>query len=287
LEKLMFLITGATGNNGREIVKQLVAAGQSVRILVRDPQKAGDLKALGVEMTTGDLDHPESLDRALQGIEKALLLPANSFQQVAQERNFIDAAKRAGTQHIVKFSAAGVAIDSPIAILNWHAQAEQYLEQSGIAFTHLRPTFFMQNLLQFAAPSQNEVYLPFADAAIAMVDIRDIAAVATAVLTETSHTCKAYTITGTEALTMNQAVEQISQVRSNLLKYVAVPLEGFKQGLLKWGQPEWLAEALTDLFTTIGQGAQSATTQTIADVAKKQPISFAQFTQDYASVFKG
>jgi len=173
----MFLITGATGNNGREIVKQLVAAGQSVRILVRDPQKATDLQALGVEIATGDLDHPETLDRALQGIKKALLLPANSFQQVEQEQNFVDAAKRAGTQHILKFSAAGADIHSPIHILNWHGQAEQYLEQSGIAFTHLRPFFFMQNLLQFAAPTQNEVYLPFGDATVAMVDIRDIAAV--------------------------------------------------------------------------------------------------------------
>jgi uncharacterized protein YbjT (DUF2867 family) len=82
----MFLITGATGNNGREIVKQLVAARQSARILVRDPQKATDLQALGIEIAIGYLDHPETLDRALQGIEKALLLPANSLQQVEQEQ---------------------------------------------------------------------------------------------------------------------------------------------------------------------------------------------------------
>jgi uncharacterized protein YbjT (DUF2867 family) len=283
----MFLITGATGNNGQEIVKQLVAAGQAVRILVRDPQKATDLKALGVEIATGDLDHPETLDRALQSIEKALLLPANSFQQVEQERNFIDAAKRAGTQQIVKFSAAGADIDSPIRILNWHGQAEQYLEQSGIAFTHLRPFFFMQNLLQFAAPTQTEVYLPFGDATVAMVDIRDIAAVAVKALIELGHEGKAYTITGSKALTMNQAVDRISQVRGNPLQYVAVPAEGFKQGLLQWGQPEWLADVMSELLASIADGRQSAVTTAIADVAKKQPIPFAQFTQDYASVFKG
>ncbi|NJO44126.1 MAG: SDR family oxidoreductase [Cyanobacteria bacterium CRU_2_1] len=283
----MFLITGATGNNGREIVKQLVAAEQAVRILVRDPQKAADLQVLGVEIATGDLDHPETLDRALQGIEKALLLPANSLQQVEQERNFIDAAKRAGTQHIVKFSAAGADIDSPIRILNWHGQAEQYLEQSGIAFTHLRPFFFMQNLLQFAAPSQNEIYLPFGDATVAMVDIRDIAAVAVKALIEPGHEGRAYTITGSEALTMNRAVDLISQVRGKPLQYVAVPAEGLKQGLLQWGQPEWLADALSELLAIIAESRQSAVTTAIADVAKKQPISFAQFTQDYALVFKG
>jgi uncharacterized protein YbjT (DUF2867 family) len=214
-------------------------------------------------------------------------LPANSLQQVEQEQNFIDAAKRAGTQHIVKFSAAGADRNSPIQILNWHGQAEQYLEQSGIAFTHLRPFFFMQNLLQFAAPTQDEIYLPFGDATVAMVDIRDIAAVAVKTLIESGHEGKAYTITGSEALTMNQAVDRISQVRGRPLQYVAVPAEGFKQGLLQWGQPEWLADALSDLLASVAEGRQSAVTTAIADVAKKQPISFAQFTQDYASVFKG
>lgn len=283
----MFLITGATGNNGREIVKQLAAAGQSVRVLVRDPQKATDLQALGVEVATGDLDHPETIDRALQGIEKALLLPANSLQQVEQERNFIDAAKRAGITHIVKFSAAGADLNSLIQILNWHGQAEQYLEQSEIDFTHLRPVFFMQNLLQFAAPTQNEIYLPFGNATVAMVDIRDIAAVAVKALMESGHEGKAYTITGAEALTMNHAVDRISQVRGKPLQYVAIPAEGFKQGLLEWGQPEWLADALSELLASVAEGKQSEVTTAIADVTKKQPISFNQFTQDFASVFKG
>jgi uncharacterized protein YbjT (DUF2867 family) len=283
----MFLITGATGNNGREIVKQLVAAGQSVRILVRDPQKAADLQALGVEIATGDLDRPETINRALQGIEKAVLVPANSFQQVAQERNFIDATKRAGIKHIVKFSAAGANINSPIQILNWHGQSEQYLEQSGIAFTHLRPFFFMQNLLQFAAPTQNEVYLPFGDATVAMVDIRDIAAVAVKALIEPGHEGKAYTITGAAALTMNQAVDHISQVREKPLKYVAVPAEGFKQGLMQWGQPEWFADILTELLASVAEGGQSAMTTAVADVTKQQPITFDRFTQDFAAVFKG
>jgi uncharacterized protein YbjT (DUF2867 family) len=283
----MFLITGATGNNGREIVKQLVDIGQSVRILVRNPEKARDLQKLGVEIAMGDLDNPESIDRALQGVEKALLLPANSLQQVQQERNFIDAAKRAEIKHIVKFSAEGADRNSPLHILNWHGQSEQYLEQSGINFTHLRPVFFMQNLLQFVTPTQNEIYLPFGDATVAMVDIRDIAAVAVKALMESKHEGKAYTITGAEALTMNQAVDRIAQVRGKPLQYVAVTAEGFKQGLLQWGQPELLADALSKLLASVAEGGQSEVTTAIADVTKKQPISFNQFTQDFASAFIG
>ena len=247
----MILVTGATGNNGQEIVRQLVAVGQDVRILVRNPEHAIALKKLGVEIVKGDFTDSKTLDRALQGIEKALLLTANSLQQVEHEQNFIDAAKRQGIKHIVKFSAIGVDINSPILILNWHAQAEQYLEKSGIAFTHLRPAFFMQNMLQFAPASQNEVYLPFENAAIAMVDIRDIAAVATTALTEKGHEGKTYNITGAEAITINRAVDKISEVRGNRLKYVPISPEAFKQGLLEYGQPEWLADALTELFKPI------------------------------------
>ena len=283
----MILVTGATGSNGQEIVKQLVESGQEVRILVRNPSKAISLEKLGVEIVAGDFADPQTLERALQGVEKALLLTANSLQQVEHERNFIDAANRARTKHIVKFSAIGADLNSPILILNWHAQAEQYLEQSGIAYTHLRPTLFMQNMLQFAPANQTEVYLPFEDAAIAMVDIRDIAAVATTALTENGHQGKIYQITGAEALTMNQVVDKISEVRSNPLKYVSISPEKFKQGLLEQGQPEWFADALTELFEPIVSGSQSRITTAIADVAKKQPITFEQFTQDYSSAFRG
>jgi len=86
---------------------------------------------------------------------------------------------------------------------------------------------------------------------------------------------------------MNQAVDRISQVRGKPLQYIAVPAEGFKQGLLQWGQPEWLADTLSELLASVAEDRQSEVTTAIADVTKKQPILFAQFTQDYASVFQG
>ena len=122
--------------------------------------------------------------------------------------------------------------------------------------------------------------------AIAMVDIRDIAAVATTVLTENGHEGKIYQITGAEALTMNQVVDRISEVRGNPLKYVPISPEKFKQGLLEQGQPEWFADALTELFEPIVSGSQSGITTAIADVAKKQPITFEQFVRDYSPAFK-
>src|SRR5947209_7231762 len=104
----MILVTGATGKSGREIVTQLSQAGARVRALVRDPTKGAWLAELpGIEIVQGDLGKPETLDVALAGVERALLLPAPAPSSVAEQANFIAAAVRAGVPHVVKFSAVG------------------------------------------------------------------------------------------------------------------------------------------------------------------------------------
>jgi uncharacterized protein YbjT (DUF2867 family) len=286
----MFLITGATGNNGREVVKQLVDIGQSVRILVRNPEKAGDLQKLGVETATGDLENPESIDRALQGIEKALLLPANSLQQVQQERNFIEAAQRANVQHLVKFSALGADLPNPpVSLLRWHAEAEQILRDSGIPFTIIRPTTFMQNMLGSAATIQSEgkFYMALGDARVAQVDVRDIAAVIVAVLTQSGHEGKIYTVTGSEALTYGEVAEKLSAVLDKEITCVNISLPEWNHALVSAGMPQWFADAMVGLQEYVRKPMGSQITNTIAEVTKQQPITFDQFAKDYVSVFKG
>jgi len=146
--ELMILVSGATGTAGKEIVLQMASLGIPVKALVRDMAKATPFRGKCVHVTVGDLNEMATLDEAFKEVDRALLLPANNANQVEQERTFIDAAKRAGVQHIVKFSALGA--DDPQSgsrIIRWHAEAEDYLEASGLAWTHLRPCMFMQNLL--------------------------------------------------------------------------------------------------------------------------------------------
>ncbi|MGI8988490.1 MAG: NAD(P)H-binding protein [Bryobacteraceae bacterium] len=150
----MILITGATGTSGSEIAKQLSATGTRFRALVWDRRKTGPLSGLNVEPVEGDLGKPETLAKALEGIDRALLLSSPDERQVEFQGNFIDAAKRAGVRHVVKFSAIGAAPDSISKFLRWHAQTERQLEQSGMGHTHLRPSSFMQNFLQSAATIQ-------------------------------------------------------------------------------------------------------------------------------------
>jgi uncharacterized protein YbjT (DUF2867 family) len=285
----MILVTGATGTNGREIVKQLSAKGAQVRTLVRNSSKAADLKKLGVEIVEGDFDKPETLDAALKGVEKALMLPPTDLRAVELQRNFIEAAKRAGTKHIVKFSAMGADPDSPMRIGRWHGETEKLLEASGIPFTHLRPNSFMQNMLSSAPTiaSQGVFYQPGGDAPVSHVDVRDIVAVAVKTLTEEGHTGKIYTITGTEALTFDQVAEKLSAVIGKPVKYVNVSPEDFKKSLMNWGQPDWLADTLNELYEMYRNGWGDEVTDVVSTVAKKQPISFDQFFQDHIQAFTG
>src|SRR6188472_1608064 len=126
----MFLITGATGNIGSIVVSQLAALGYPVRILVRDPERARSLAAPNVEITVGDFDSPETLDRACEGVTKAFLLSPIAPRQVEQQRNLIQAAQRAGVQHVVKSSIIDARLDSPCGYMAWHAQTELELAES-------------------------------------------------------------------------------------------------------------------------------------------------------------
>lgn len=146
----MILITGATGTIGRELVKQLVEASQKVRVLVRDPAKALKFGSR-VEVVKGDLSKPETLGAVFVGVDKVFVLCAAGPALVTLEGNAYDAAKRAGTNHIVKLSAAGIETDFFAAApgATWHYESERRLRALGAAWTILRPGPFASNVINF------------------------------------------------------------------------------------------------------------------------------------------
>ncbi|MDQ3135279.1 MAG: SDR family oxidoreductase [Acidobacteriota bacterium] len=282
----MILVTGATGKSGSEIVKQLSEAGAPVRALVRNSQKAAGLSALaGVEIVEGDLDKPDSLDAALRGVERALLLSAAEPRSVELQGNFIEAARRAGLKHVVKFSGIGADENLPGGFLKWHGQIERQLRESGIPHTNLRPNVFMQELLN-SWGGQRTIYLPMGDAKLSLVDIRDIAAVAVKTLTENGHAGQSYVITGPEALTLDEIAAKISTAIGEPVNYVSISFDDFRQSLAGMQLPEWLASALVELYRTLAtDGAQ--VTDVVAKVGKKQPINFDEFAREHGAKFKG
>jgi len=284
----MILMTGATGTVGSELVKQLQASGAKARALVRNRAKAASLEGAGFEVVEGDLTKPETLDVALQGVERVFLLSSPGPQMVAAEGNFVEAAKRAGVKHVVKLSAIGADADSKLIFGWWHGQIEKQLEESGMTYTHLRPNSFMQNFLGFAPTikAHDAFYAPMKDGLSSVVDARDIAAVAKAALTEVGHENQTYVITGPEALSYTEMAEKLSGMLGRKISYVDVPPEAAKRGMMDAGMPEWFAEALNELYAAWTEGHGAIVTGVVRDVTKKEPLTFDEFARDYAGAFK-
>src|SRR5262249_52615751 len=130
-EELMILVTGATGNVGSEVIRQLVAAGQKVRAWVRVPEKVEAIKKQGVEVALGDFGRPETHPGALAGVEKVSPLTAMTSKMAEHETAFINSARDAGVRHVVLISTAGAGYSPGLKLGQLHRAGELALEASG------------------------------------------------------------------------------------------------------------------------------------------------------------
>lgn len=284
----MVLVTGGTGTVGREVVRQLAAAGAPVRVLVRTPERAIVLKGIKAEFMVGDMDRPATLGSALKGIERVFLLTPADPRQAEIQGNLVKAAKTAGVRHIVKLSALGTAKDSPIQLARWHRQTEEEIEASGMEWTHLHPHAFMQNTFNFAdtIKAQGVFHASLGDAKIPMVDARDIAAVAVQALTGAGHAGKTYAITGPAALSYHEAAAAFSEALGKPVKYVPVTSLEVRKGMLGAGMPGWLVDDLIKMYEYFAAGGGGMVSPVVKDVTGKEGISFGQFARDFAGNFK-
>ena len=150
----MILVTGAAGLNGSAVVREFSRNGVAVRALVRDRSKAVAIAELPyVELVEGDMARTETLDRVLGGIDRALMISGANPQMLETQCRFVDACKAAGVAHVVKFSGkeSSIGFDANrFLFTRMHEEIERYLEKSGLVWTHLRPSQFMQVYLREA-----------------------------------------------------------------------------------------------------------------------------------------
>jgi uncharacterized protein YbjT (DUF2867 family) len=221
----MILVVGATGTNGREVVQRLAARGVPVRAQVRDPDMARDLEGPGVALVAADLDAPVTLDAAMAGVDRVFFVSAVDRQFPRRFKNFLTAARRAGTPRVVKLSALGAGSDSASELIRQHTETDARLAASGLPFTVLRPNSFHQNLLRSAGTIKDHgaFYRPVRDARQSLVDVRDIADVAVAALTGSGHEGRIYEITGPEALSCHDVAAMLTAVLGKPVRYVDVP----------------------------------------------------------------
>lgn len=272
----MILISTANGKVGSEIVKALIQQGQSIRVGAHNLAKA-QANFPGVNVVHFDYNDEASVRAALEGVNTLYLASPGDFP-AEPEKRMVDLAKAAGVKRIVKLSAMGVenAPDVPLR------QVELHIEQSGLEWTFLRPSWFMQNYSTGMAEGvkQGTLFEPADNAKTGFIDARDIAAVAVKALTEDGHQGQAYPLTGPESLDRNEVVQKISSATGKSIQYVPVTDEQFRASMQNVLSPTYL-ELMSNLYAGVRAGWSDATTDAVKRVLGRDPISFSQFAEDH------
>jgi uncharacterized protein YbjT (DUF2867 family) len=285
----MILLTGATGKTGGETAKALLARGIKPRALVRDAAKAAALGKAGVELAIGDVADEASVRKALAGVDKLLVILPNSQRQLELEKKLVDVAKGSGVKHIVKMSSmeATASASTPIPMIHW--ASEEHIRKSELAWTMVKPNFFMQNLLGSARTivAQKMFSMPMGEGKTAMSDCRDIGAVTAEVLAGKGHEGKSYEITGPELLNFHEVADRFSEALGTKISYVAADPAAYREILKKVLPNEWHSNAVAELFRQIAEGGLHYKTDTFQKLMGRAPISLLQFVRDHRAIFAG
>ncbi|MGI0033645.1 MAG: SDR family oxidoreductase [Nitrososphaeraceae archaeon] len=296
MTKDTILVTGGDGNIGSEVIRQLSSKRDDLRIVggVRSITKRKDIEDRldPHNLVEIDYDNPETVEKALNGIDKLFLLTPTHPKMVDYTQNLVNGAKSGGVNQIVKLShiRADAADESQINITRLHRQAEKIIEDSGIPFTFLRPNFFMQNFINFyLGKNQNAIYLPAGYGKVSFVDVRDIGAVAVQTLTNNKngiHSDKAYTITGPEAFSYGYAAKILSEIIGRKISYVNIFEDDARKAIKEMGMSDWHTNILLELLKLTRDGYLSSISNAVEEVTGKKPIPFYQFAKDNTSAFK-
>jgi NAD(P)H dehydrogenase (quinone) len=283
------LVLGATGQVGKAVLPYL-EADDTVEVIAaaRNPKKAA---SLGIPVVRLDLDQPETIAPALQGVDRAFLLTGYTIDMMRQSKDFLNIAKKVGVKHIVHLGACGDN-DTRVAHYGWHQFIERYVEWCGFSFTHLRPEFFMQNLLGYGGESyiQKGVIRHYiGDARPSWVDVDDVGAAAAACLAQPEeHNGQTYRL-GYEAATCHDIARIFTEVIGQPFSYEARPPEEFYRNVLAAGAEPSYMKCVFDTYTdyTAGRIPHSDDVfDNLPAIAGRKPITLAEFAKKHADKFR-
>lgn len=283
----MILVTGSTGNVGCEVVNQLATTGHRVRAFVRNEADARRRFPTNVDIVKGDLNEPSTIDAAMTGVDRVYLVAPLTTQLTQQESNVIRSAQRAGVKHVVKQSVLGAQYEG-IVLARWHRASEKELEATGMAWTFVRPSALFSSALTWTQSIRHGgvVYAPTGSGKLAIVDARDVAAVAVKCLIEPGHEARAYDVTGSRSWTTQEQVDAISRVIGKPLKFVDVPDGAARDSMLGQGMPVPVVDALLELAGLVRSGRSAMVTDTVWRVTSKPPRTWEAWVAETATAFK-
>jgi NAD(P)H dehydrogenase (quinone) len=286
----MITLAGGTGLVGKPLTQALVRDGEQVRVLTRDPDAAaaafGDAK---LEIVGVDFDDPATLRSAFTGSDKAYLSYGTTDRQVRDEIALIDAAIGAEVPYLVNLSVGGAGGTHPANVVQWHTEIDAYLASTGVASTVVRPTTFIDTMLKIASTSvRSGAWGGLGGAGrVALIDIRDVAAVFAVILTEgpQRHAGKIYDISGSEAVTMDEVAGYISAALGTRVEYHA-RTEAQQRALLESaGLPGLLVDVLVGVDDITRDNVYAVPSTTVYDLTGHAPRLVKDWVHEHVSLF--
>ena len=256
----MILLTGITGNIGGATARALLAKGVRFRALVRDPGKAAQWAEKGVELVQGDIEDAAAVKRALAGVDRALLVMPNGEFQERAELAFTRTAKEAGLQWLIKLSSpeAVRGTTSPIPLA--HIAAEDAIMASGLKWTFVRPSFYMQNFRGSVkgARASGKLSMPMGNGTVALTDNEEAGAFIAHILTgpnSAQHHGQCYDITGPDpVMNFHQLAAAIGEAIGQKVVYDDCDPKAFQEAIRPFHRNQWHSDAVARLFAEISDG---------------------------------
>ncbi len=280
------LITGATGQLGSLVVKHLLdrIPASDIAVSVRKPEKAADLSAKGIDVRAGDFNDLALMTNAFKGIETALVISAedDNATRIKQHRTAVDAAKATGVKHIVYTGIVDPKADADFTYSAIHLDTENYIRESGLAFTILRNSFYADLLLAGVphALETGDFGAPAGDAKITYIPRNDLAEAAAVVLAKPAdHVNKTYDLTGTKGVTHTEIAGYIANATGKPVKFVDLPAEVHTGILGSLGLPGHLVEALAGLYVGAKKGDYETVSDDFETLVGRKPQSVENFLQ--------
>ncbi|MEU8779960.1 NAD(P)H-binding protein [Streptomyces sp. NPDC048606] len=281
----MMLVTGATGNIGRVLLDALASRGEGttggLRGLTRDVGRAAF--PAGVEAVEGDLAEAASLGPALAGVH-SMFLPS----RVGADEEVLDAARRAGVEHVVLVSSVTVQTHPHLGPARENLAVEKLLKGSGMAWTILRPTQYASNTLWWAPAilAGEPVRVPYADTGLPTIHPGDISAVAQAALTDPEHRGRTYALTGPVRVTPREQVEAIAKALGRQVPFAEIDRGQAHRDMAALFGAEG-ADAVLDLMGGDVNDELLAVRDTVERITGSQARTFEQWAAEHAPAFGG
>ncbi|MBB1571298.1 MAG: SDR family oxidoreductase [Propionibacterium sp.] len=267
-------ITGVTGKIGGAVATELQDLAPRLRLLVRNPSRAPRLEG---QLAVADYSDAAASREALAGVNVLFMVSAGeSPERVQQHEVFVDAAAAAGVKHIVYTSFLGAKPDATFTLARDHWYTEQHIRESGIAWTFLRDSFYL-DFFPEVVDENGVIRGPAGNGRVGAVSREDVARSATAVLRNPApHAGCAYDMTGPQALSLNDIARIIGEVWGKQVTYQDESLEEAYASRAHYGAPGWEVDAWVSTYTAIASGELDVISDSVQSLTGRPPLSLAE-----------